>query len=91
MPLLIGPCMFLAPLVVVLVPLVIILWPPVLILLGIAWLVVSPFALMTLEGSALRGMRRWLGESFRTLLTPWTYFDKPNVAPTADSPDTPPA
>lgn len=63
--------MFLAPLMVVLVPLVIVLWPPVLVLTGIAWLLVWPFA------RVMPGAHRWLGESFRTLLTPWTYFDAP--------------
>lgn len=88
MILLLGPCMFFAPLVLVLVPIAIVLWPPTLVLLGIGWLLTWPFA----RG----GDRRWLvrthraiGRWFRSLLTPWTYFDEPTPprSPTDDAED----
>lgn len=72
---LIGPCMFVAPLVVVLVPIAIVLWPPTLILLGIVWLLWWPVA--RLGGAGPRAVHVTLGRWFRTLLTPWTYFDTP--------------
>jgi hypothetical protein len=82
--LLIGPCMFAAPLVVLLVPLALILWPPTLILLGVAYLVVWPFAAASADGSGVRRAHTWLGNSFLTVLTPWTYFDPPKEAQAAE-------
>jgi hypothetical protein len=85
-PLLIGPCMLLAPLVVVLVPIVIVLWLPVLALMGLAWLVLFPLAEFSEPKDRIARVHRWLGESFRTLLTPWTYFDPPEKSADASVP-----
>lgn len=85
--LLIGPCMFFAPLLVVLVPVAIILWPPTLILVGLAWLVTRPFA--GDDGASQSGVGRvhaTLTGWFLTLLTPWTFFDTPK-GPPATGPD----
>ena len=76
MILLIGPCMFLAPLVVLLIPLFVVLWPPVLLLTGLTWLLVWPFAAVG-QWSRARAAQATLGRWFRMLLTPWTYFDVP--------------
>ncbi|HVZ49314.1 MAG TPA: hypothetical protein VG916_11060 [Gemmatimonadaceae bacterium] len=84
MILLIGPCMFVAPLLVVLVPVAIVLWPPTLVLLGVLWLLVWPFAAVA-GGDGTAGIaraHRTIGRWFRTLLTPWTYFDAPKTPPT---------
>ena len=74
-----GPCMFVAPLLVVLIPVAIVLWPPVLLILGIVHLIVWPFALL-----GRRFGVRWivslhvrLGHWFTVLLRPWRYFDAP--------------
>lgn len=78
MVLLIGPCMFVAPLMVVLVPIALVLWPPILLLTGLAWLLMWPFARgreVSRTGRAHRTLGRW----FRTLLTPWNYFDPPKA------------
>jgi hypothetical protein len=86
MPLLLGPCMFLAPLVMVLAILAIPLWPVFLALLGAAWLIVWPVEQLAraLGTHAFDGASKRLGRWFRILLTPWTYFD---VAPKAPAPD----
>jgi hypothetical protein len=79
MPLLLGPCMFLAPLVMVLAILAIPLWPVVLVALGAAWLIVWPveFLARALGVHAIDGTAKKLGGWFRFMLTPWTYFDVP--------------
>ena len=79
MVVLIGPCMFLAPLVVLLLPVAAVLWPPVLLLVGLAWLLLWPFASFCARRgwpwlpARHRTLRRW----FVTLLKPWNYFDAP--------------
>lgn len=76
--LLIGPCMFLAPLVVLLVPVAIVLWPPAFALTGVAWLVLWPIAsIPALRPTAVGRTHAALGRWFSMLLTPWTYFDPP--------------
>jgi hypothetical protein len=79
MPLLLGPCMFLAPLVMVLAILAIPLWPVVLVALGAAWLIVWPAAFLAraLGIHSLDVAAAKLGGWFRFMLTPWTYFDVP--------------
>jgi hypothetical protein len=74
-----GPCMFVAPLLILVIPIAIVLWPPTLVLLGLLYLVVWPFAAI---GRRL-GVR-WLatahariGHWFVVLLRPWRYFDAP--------------
>lgn len=86
MMLLIGPCMFLAPVVVLLVPIGIVLWPPTLLLVGLAWLVLWPAAAIARARHAGRPARMTrvhatLGRWFRTLCTPWNYFDVPDRKP----------
>jgi hypothetical protein len=79
MPLLLGPCMFLAPLVMVLAILAIPLWPVVLVAFGAAWLIVWPaeYIVHALGVHAFDGTATKLGSWFRFMLTPWTYFDPP--------------
>jgi hypothetical protein len=78
---LIGPCMFVAPLLVVLVPVAVVLWPVVLAATGMAWLVLWPLA----RGARAVGVAwptRWAagaGRLFVTLLRPWNYFDPPKT------------
>ena len=78
---LIGPCMLLAPLVVLLVPVALVLWPVVLAALGAAWLVTLPVAvaLWVADGSP----PHWhavLGRWFTYTLRPWQYFEPPRAA-----------
>lgn len=82
---LIGPCMFVAPLLVVLLPVAVVLWLPTLALLGIAWLLWWPVA--AAAGGAARAAHCTLGRWFRTVLTPWTYFDIPNPSTAAPPSD----
>ncbi|HXD22188.1 MAG TPA: hypothetical protein VN613_02430 [Gemmatimonadaceae bacterium] len=83
MILLFGPCMLVAPFLVVLIPVAIVLWPPVLAILGVIWLIVWPFAVigkkMELTGivRAHAALSRW----FIVLLRPWRYFDVPVKKP----------
>jgi len=76
-----GPCMFVAPLLVLLIPVAIVLWPPVLAVLGVLYLVLWPLA----AAARALGMQRppaWhaaLGRWFIVLLRPWRYFDAPRV------------
>ncbi len=79
MILLFGPCMFVAPLLIVLIPVAVVLWPPVLLLLGVLYVLLWPFAL-----AAKRFRVNWitsahaaLGRWFIVLLRPWRYFDAP--------------
>ena len=83
MILLFGPCMFVAPFLVVLIPVAIVLWPPVLAILGALWLVVWPFAALgRLVGvSGIGRAHAALGRWFVVLLRPWRYFDAPARPP----------
>ena len=71
--------MLLAPLVLVLAILAVPLWPVALALVGAAWCIVWPVErlLGALGVAAMRGWSTRIGRLFRTLLTPWTYFDPP--------------
>ena len=93
MVLLLGPCMFLAPLVMVLAILAVPLWPVVLVALGAAWLIVWPaeFIARTLGIHAVDGASKKVGSWFRFMLTPWTYFDVPAKAAPAVDPAPPEA
>ncbi len=82
--------MLFAPLVVLLVPVAIILWLPTLLLVGLAWVAAWPLA--AAQGPEGRGaaFRRAVGKAFRTLLTPWTYFDAAaHASRPAERPDQP--
>ncbi len=74
-----GPCMFVAPLLVVLIPVAVVLWPPVLLLLGVVYLGTWPFAALgRATGIAwLPKMHATLKRWFIVLLRPWRYFDAP--------------
>jgi hypothetical protein len=84
--------MFVAPLVVVLVPVAIVLWLPTLAIVGVAWLGWWPAA--RFGGTRARAIHAVIGGWFRTLLTPWTYFDTPPITTAhtaASGPPQPPA
>jgi hypothetical protein len=85
MILLFGPCMFVAPLLVVLIPVAIVLWPPVLAILGVLWLVTWPLAAIGEKSGAARAHAA-LGRWFVVLLRPWHYFDAPKAAAPPDGP-----
>lgn len=92
MILLFGPCMFVAPFLVVLIPVAIVLWPPVLAILGVIWLIVWPFAAIGRKVGATGIVRAHaaLGRWFVVLLRPWRYFDapaRPAEAPTEPGAD----
>ena len=77
---LIGPCMFVAPLLILLLPVAVVLWPVVLLAVGVAYLLLWPAAILSSRLGA-----RWLparhvaiGRWFVTLLRPWRYFDPPS-------------
>ena len=93
MILLFGPCMFVAPLLVVLIPVAIVLWPPVLVILGVLWLITWPLAAIG-EKSVFARAHAALGRWFIVLLRPWRYFDAPPVQSkpdvTADAPKSDP-
>ena len=74
-----GPCMFVAPLLIVLIPVAVVLWPPVLLLLGVLYLVLWPFALAAkrLRVGWMVSANAALGRWFIVLLRPWRYFDAP--------------
>ena len=83
-----GPCMFVAPLLILLIPVAAVLWPPALLILGFLYLFVWPFALI---GRRLN--LRWLGSShaalgrwFIVLLRPWRYFDAPRTNKPSNKP-----
>lgn len=69
------------PLVVVLIPIGIILWPPVLLLTGLAYLLLWPLAALARRRASphILAMHATRGRWFRTLLTPWNYFDTPDA------------
>ena len=91
MILLIGPCMFVAPLLVLLIPVALVLWPPALILTGLAWLVVWPFAATAKRPGPVTRLHATLGRWFGTLLKPWNYFDVPtDASPPSPPPPQPP-
>jgi hypothetical protein len=79
MILLFGPCMFVAPFLVVLIPVAIVLWPPVLLILGVLYLLLWPFAALgrSLNIAWLPRAHAALGRWFVVLLRPWRYFDAP--------------
>ena len=79
MVVLVGPCMFAAPLVVLLVPVAIVLWPVALAGLGVSWLVLWPAAWVAarLDNAWLPERHRTLGRWFGVVLKPWNYFDEP--------------
>ncbi|MFI5245770.1 MAG: hypothetical protein ACHQQR_11120 [Gemmatimonadales bacterium] len=77
-----GPCMFVAPLLLLLVPIALVLWPPTLVVLGVLWLVMWPFAAVGRRYSVrwLASSHAALGRWFVVLLRPWRYFDPPREA-----------
>ena len=83
---LIGPCMVVAPLVAVALVLAIPLWPIVVVATGCCWLLAV--MLETLCGAiGFDGVDGWGNAArrvFRTVLTPWTYFDRPDRKPPQD-------
>jgi len=74
-----GPCMFVAPLLILLIPVGIVLWPPTLAVLGLLYLLVWPFAAIgrRLGVRWLTASHATLGRWFVVLLRPWRYFDAP--------------
>jgi hypothetical protein len=90
---LIGPCMFVAPLLAPLVPLAVVLWPIVLFVLGVFYVLLWPLALISswLGGrwlpARLATIRRW----FVFMLRPWKYFDPPKRAVPQDATPTIPS
>lgn len=85
MILLLGPCMVMAPLVLLAIPVGIVLWPPALLLLGLVYLLLWPLAALARgRGSpGLPALHARVGALFRAVLTPWSYFDEPSGAPPA--------
>lgn len=83
MILLFGPCMFVAPLLILLIPVGIVLWPPVLALLGALYLLVWPFAALgrALGTTRIASAHATLGRWFMVLLRPWRYFSVPDETP----------
>jgi hypothetical protein len=90
MILLFGPCMFVAPFLVILIPVAIVLWPPVLVIVGALWLVTWPLAAIADKSAAARAHAA-IGRWFIVLLRPWRYFDVPAAksAPDVPPPETP--
>ena len=76
-----GPCMFVAPLLILLIPVGIVLWPPVLAILGVLYVLSWPLALAGRRFGAggLVRAHAALGRWFIVLLRPWRYFDAPRV------------
>jgi hypothetical protein len=91
MILLFGPCMFLAPLLVVLIPVAIVLWPPVLATVGLLWLIVWPFAAIggRFGVTGIARVHAALGRWFVVLLRPWNYFNAPPAAAKTEGPTAP--
>jgi hypothetical protein len=83
-----GPCMFVAPLLILLIPVGVVLWPRALLILGLLYVLVWPFALIGRRlnvrwpGSTHAALGRW----FIVLLRPWRYFDAPRVNKSSDKP-----
>ena len=82
MALAIGPCMFVAPLVPIALLIAIPLWPVALVGLAVMWLVTWPLerACRILGVRLFQGASATLTRWFRTVLTPWTFFDPPPAA-----------
>jgi len=76
---LIGPCMFVAPLMLLLVPVAIVLW----LVAVVVHLAIWPFALVAarLGGAWLPARHRWVGKWFLVVLRPWNFFDLPKKRP----------
>jgi len=87
----IGPCMFLAPVVFVLMLLAIPLWPVAIVVVTVMWLVTWPVEqMLRLVGirradGAAATVARWL----RVVVKPWVLFEKAARPPSA-SPPAPP-
>jgi len=74
-----GPCMFVAPLLILLIPVGIVLWPPALLVLGVLYVLLWPFAAIGRRTgmAGLASAHATLGRWFVVLLRPWRYFDAP--------------
>jgi hypothetical protein len=83
-----GPCMFVAPLLILLIPVAVVLWPPALLVLGLLYLLVWPFALIgrRLNLQWLTSAHAALGRWFIVLLRPWRYFDAPRAGKPSNKP-----
>ena len=81
MIILFGPCMFVAPLLILLIPIGIVLWPPAIAVLGLLYLVIWPFAAIGRRFGVrwLARLHARLGRWFVVLLRPSRYFDAPRV------------
>ena len=79
MALLFGPCMFVAPLLILLIPVGIVLWPPLLVMAGVVYVIAWPFAAIGKRFGVrwLVSSHATLGRWFTVLLRPWRYFDAP--------------
>jgi hypothetical protein len=77
---LLGPCMFVAPLLVLLLPVAAVLWPIVLTVLGAVYVLLWPIVrIAVLAGDRrLAGWHAILGRWFVWMLRPWRYFDPPS-------------
>ena len=76
---LVGPCLFVAPLLVLLVPVALVVWPVAVVALGTSWLIVWPMAFIAarMGGQWLPARHRTLGRWCAVGLRPWNYFDVP--------------
>jgi hypothetical protein len=79
--------MFVAPLLAPLVPLAVVLWPIVLLVLGVAYALLWPFAMISslLGGRWLPARRATLRRWFVFMLRPWQYFEPPTRGAPPDS------
>jgi hypothetical protein len=93
MILLIGPCMFVEPLLVLLLPVAVVLWPVVLVVLGLVFILLWPVSLVSswLGGRWLPARLATTGRWFIFMLHPWRYFDPPKSAPRQDATPTIPS
>jgi hypothetical protein len=78
-----GPCMFVAPLLILLIPVAMLLWPPTLAVLGLLYLILWPFSAIgqRLGVHRLAASHATLGRWFIVLLRPWRYFDSKGQNP----------
>ena len=85
---LVGPCMFAAPLLILLVPVALVLWPVVLVVLGVSYVLLWPFGRLSasLGGPWLPSQVAKIGRWFIFMLHPWRYFDPPKRSGTAQGP-----
>ncbi|MFN8574723.1 MAG: hypothetical protein U0132_21900 [Gemmatimonadaceae bacterium] len=91
MTILVGPCMFVAPLAAVLAILAIPLWPVAILFVGVTWLLVWPLEQL-LIAMGVRSDNAWsrsIARLFMTVLKPWTYFDPPATTGSNDVPGAP--